>query len=162
DHVEQSRQFGFRVFYGDATRLDLLHAAGADSADLLVIALDERESITRLARTHFPKLRLIARAHDMRHMFELRDLGVEMIERETWLAALKLGETALAVATHDPERAQRAQRAFSEHDHVGQAKLYAVHKSAPDAHITVSNELRDQLKRTLAEDQAEVRGKLAP
>jgi len=43
-----------------------------------------------------------------------------------------------------------------------QAKLYAVHKSAPDAHITVSNELRDQLKRTLAEDEAEVRGKLAP
>jgi len=165
DHVEQSRQFGFRVFYGDATRLDLLHAAGADSADLLVIALDEREAITRLARiarAHFPRLRLIARAHDMRHMFELRDLGVEMIERETWLSALKLGETALAVATQDPERAQRAARAFAEHDHVVQAKLYAVHKSAPDAHITVSNELRDQLKRTLAEDQAEVGGKLAP
>ena len=165
DHVEQSRQFGFRVFYGDATRLDLLHAAGADSADLLVIALDERESITRLARiarTHFPKLRIIARAHDMRHMFELRDMEVEMIERETWLSALKLGETALAVATQDPEKAQRAARAFAEHDHVVQAKLYAVHKSAPDAHITVSNELRDQLQRTLAEDDAEVRGKLAP
>jgi glutathione-regulated potassium-efflux system ancillary protein KefC len=165
DHVEQSRQFGFRVFYGDATRLDLLHAAGADSADLLIIALDERESITqlaRIARTNFPRLRLIARAHDMRHMFELRDLGVEMIERETWLAALKLGETALAVSTQDPERAQRAVRAFAEHDHVVQAKLYAVHKSEPDAHITVSNELRDQLKRTLAEDEAEVRGKLAP
>jgi glutathione-regulated potassium-efflux system ancillary protein KefC len=165
DHVEQSRQFGFRVFYGDATRLDLLHAAGADSADLLVIALDDREAITRLARVaraHFPRLRLIARAHDMRHMFELRDLGVEMIERETWLSALKLGETALAVATQDPERAQRAARAFAEHDHVVQAKLYAVHKSEPDTHITVSNELRDQLKRTLAEDDAEVRGKLAP
>jgi glutathione-regulated potassium-efflux system ancillary protein KefC len=165
DHVEQSRQFGFRVFYGDATRLDLLHAAGADTADLLIIALDERESITRLARiarANFPRLRIIARAHDMRHMFELRDLGVEMIERETWLSSLKLGETALAVSTQDPERAQRAVRAFAEHDHVVQAKLYAVHKSAPDAHITVSNELRDQLKRTLAEDEAEVRGKLAP
>ena len=165
DHVEQSRQFGFRVFYGDATRLDLLHAAGAGNADLLVIALDDREAITRLARiarTHFPRLRIIARARDMRHMFELRDLGVEMIERETWLSALQLGETALAVATQDPERAHRATRAFAEHDHVVQAKLYAVHKSAPDAHITVSNELRDQLKRTLAEDQAEVRGKLAP
>jgi glutathione-regulated potassium-efflux system ancillary protein KefC len=165
DHVEQSRQFGFRVFYGDATRLDLLHAAGADRADLLVIALDEREAITRLARTaraHFPRLRLIARAHDMRHMFELRDLGVEMIERETWLAALKLGETALAVAAQDPMRASRAAQAFAEHDHVVQAKLYAVHKSEPNSHITVSNELRDQLKRTLAEDDAEVRGKLAP
>src|SRR5881392_1943105 len=80
----------------------------------------------------------------------------------TWLSALKLGETALAVSTQDPERAQRAARAFAEHDHVVQAKLYAVHKSAPDAHITVSNELRDQLKRTLREDDSEVRGKLAP
>jgi glutathione-regulated potassium-efflux system ancillary protein KefC len=165
DHVEQSREFGFRVFYGDATRLDLLHAAGADTADLLIIALDDREAITRLAsiaRTHFPRLRLIARAHDMRHLFELRDLGVEMVERETWLSALKLGETALAVTTQDPERAQRAARAFAEHDHVVQAKLYAVHKSEPDAHVIVSNELRDQLKRTLAEDESEVRGKLAP
>jgi glutathione-regulated potassium-efflux system ancillary protein KefC len=165
DHVEQSREFGFRVFYGDATRLDLLRAAGADTADLLIIALDDREAITRLAsiaRTHFPRLRLIARAHDMRHLFELRDLGVEMVERETWLSALKLGETALAVTTQDPERAQRAARAFAEHDHVVQAKLYAVHKSEPDAHVIVSNELRDQLKRTLAEDESEVRGKLAP
>src|SRR5207253_10123636 len=143
DHVEQSRQFGFRVFYGDATRLDLLHAAGADSADLLVIALDERESITRLARiarAHFPKLRIIARAHDMRHMFELRDLGVEMLERETWLAAIQLGETALSVVTQDPARASRAAQAFAEHDHGVQAKLYAVHKNHPDAHVTVSNE----------------------
>jgi glutathione-regulated potassium-efflux system ancillary protein KefC len=98
----------------------------------------------------------------MRHLFELRDLGVEMIERETCAAALKLGETALAVATQDPTRASRAAQAFAEHDHVVQAKLYAVHKSEPDAHITVSNELRDQLKRTLAEDEAEVKGKLAP
>jgi glutathione-regulated potassium-efflux system ancillary protein KefC len=165
DHVEQSREFGFRVFYGDATRLDLLRAAGADTADLLVITLDERESITRLARIarqNFPRLRIIARAHDMRHLFELRDVGVELLERETWLSALKLGETALAVVTQDPERAQRAAKAFEEHDHVVQAKLYAVHKGQPDAHVTVSNELRDQLKRTLAEDQEEVRSRLAP
>ena len=165
DHVEQSRKFGFRVFYGDATRLDLLHAAGADSADLLVITLDDRDAVTRLAkiaRTHFPKLRLISRAHDMRHLFELRDLGVEMMERETWLSALKLGETALAVMTQDPERAQRAARSFAEHDHVVQAKLYAVHKGQPDAHVTVSNELRDQLQRTLAEDDTQVRSRLAP
>jgi glutathione-regulated potassium-efflux system ancillary protein KefC len=157
DHVEQSRKFGFRVFYGDATRLDLLLAAGADTADLLVITLDDPDSITRLARTarkHFPKLRIIARARDMRHMFELKDVGVELMERETWPAALKLGESALAVVTQDPERARRAALAFEEHDHVVQAKLYAVHKGAPDAHVTVSNELRDQLAQTLREDEA--------
>ena len=162
DHVEQSRQFGFRVFYGDATRLDLLHAAGAASANLLVIALDDRDAVTqlaRIARTHFPRLQLIARAHDMRHMFELRDLGVEMLERETWLAAIKLGETALSVVTQDPARASRAAQAFAEHDHVVQAKLYAVHKDEPDAHVTVSNELRDQLARSLAEDEAAVKAR---
>ena len=160
DHVEQSRQFGFRVFYGDATRLDLLHAAGAASANLLVIALDDRDAVTqlaRIARSNFPRLQIIARAYDMRHMFELRDLGVEMLERETWLAAIKLGETALAVVTQDPGRASRAAQAFAEHDHVVQAKLYAVHKDTPDTHVTVSNELRDQLKRSLAEDEAAVR-----
>src|SRR5437763_8679571 len=156
DHVEQSRQFGFRVFYGDATRRDPLHAGAGASADLLVIALDDRDAVTqlaRIARTHFPRLQLIARAYDMRHMFELRDLGVEMLERETWLAAIKLGETALSVVTQDPARASRAAQAFAEHDHVVQAKLYAVHKDEPDAHVTVSNELRDQLARSLAEDE---------
>ncbi len=156
DHVEQCRKFGFRVFYGDATRLDLLHAAGADSADFLIITLDEPETITRLARSakaNFPRLRIIARAHDMRHTFELRDLGIEAIERETWLSALRLGEVALGEISADPGRARRAARAFAEHDGEVLAKLYEVHRSAPDAHVTVSNELRDQLARTLSEDE---------
>ena len=156
DHVEQSRKFGFRVFYGDATRVDLLHAAGADTADYLIIAIEDAAAITRLARVakaNFPRLRLIARAHDMRHSFELRDLGVEIIERETWLSALKLGETALALIGGDAERARRAAEAFAEHDQEVQAKLYAVHKDPSEARITVSNELRDQLARTLSEDE---------
>jgi glutathione-regulated potassium-efflux system ancillary protein KefC len=157
DHVEASRKFGFRVFYGDATRLDLLHAAGADTADLLVILLDNPEATTHLARTarkHFPRLRIVARARDMRHMFELHDVGVELVERETWPSALKLGEIALAAVSGDAERARRAAALFAEHDHDVQAKLYAVHKNSPDAHVTVSNELRDQISRTLAADEA--------
>ena len=156
DHVEQCRKFGFRVFYGDATRLDLLHAAGADQADYLIITMQDAGAITRLARiarAHFPRLRIIARAHDMRHSFELRDLGVETLVRETWLSSLRLGETALALIGGDPERARRAAEAFAEHDEEVQAKLYAVHKTSPDAHVTVSNELRDQLARTLSEDE---------
>jgi glutathione-regulated potassium-efflux system protein KefC len=156
DHVEQSRKFGFRVFYGDATRLDLLHAAGADSADFLIIALDDAAAITRLAkiaRAHFPKLRVIARARDMRHMFELRDLDVQFIERETWLSALKLGEIALAEIGGDQERARRTADTFAEHDVEVVAKLYEVHRTKPDTHVIVSNELRDQLARTLDEDQ---------
>ena len=156
DHVEQSRKFGFRVFYGDATRLDLLHAAGADTADFLIVTLDDPDAITRLAkiaRAHFPKLRVIARARDMRHMFALRDAGVEFIERETWLSALKLGEIAVAQVGADPEKARRTAETFAEHDVDVVAKLYQVHKESPDAHVIVSNELRDQLARTLSEDE---------
>jgi glutathione-regulated potassium-efflux system ancillary protein KefC len=159
DHVEQSRKFGFRVFYGDATRLDLLHAAGADRADFLIIALDDANAITRLAqiaRTHFPRLRVIARARDMRHMFKLRDLGVEMVERETWLSALRLGEVAVAQISADAERARRTAETFAEHDVDVVAKLYQVHKERPDAHVIVSNELRDQLARTLSEDERRI------
>ena len=133
-----------------------MHAAGADSADFLIIAIEDAPAITRLARiakANFPRLRIIARAHDMRHSFELRDAGVEIIVRETWLSSLKLGETALALIGSDAERARRAAEAFAAHDEEVQAKLYEVHRTKPDAHLTVSNELRDQLARTLSEDE---------
>jgi len=157
DRVEQSRKFGFRVFYGDATRLDLLHAAGAERAGFLIVTLDDAAATTRLARIakkHFPNLRLIARAHDMRHQFELQDLGVALIERETWLSALKLGERALAAISGQPERAAQAALAFAEHDREVLAKLYDVHRSRPDAYVDVSNELREQLAQLLQADRA--------
>jgi len=155
DHVEQCRKFGFRAFYGDATRLDLLRAAGADKTDFLIAALDDPAAVLKLARIckkYFPRLRIIARAHDMRHLFDLRDIGVEAIERDTFHSSLKLGEIALAMIAGDPARAQRIVHAFSEHDRDVLAKLYEVHRSEPDRYITVSNELRDQLARTLSED----------
>jgi glutathione-regulated potassium-efflux system ancillary protein KefC len=159
DHVEQSRKFGFRVFYGDATRVDLLHAAGAERARLLIIALDDADATTQLAkiaRTHFPNLKIISRARDMRHLFELRDAGVEAIERETWLGALRLGEQAVTEVSGDAARARRMAETFAEHDVEVLAKLYQVHRTQPDAHVTVSNELRDQLARTLDEDERRI------
>ncbi len=158
DHVEQCRKFGFRVFYGDATRLDLLHAAGADRAAYIIVALDDRDATSQLARTcrtHFPNLRIIARARDMRHLFDLRDIGVEAIERETFHSSLKLGEIALTLIGGDAARAQRIVGAFEAHDREVLAKLYEVHRDAPDRHITVSNELRDQLAMTLREDRSQ-------
>jgi glutathione-regulated potassium-efflux system ancillary protein KefC len=157
DHVEQSRHFGFRVFYGDATRLDLLEAAGAAKADFLIITLDDPAATTLLAATaikHFPQLRIIARARDMRHLFELRDLGVEAVERETFESSLELGRAALTAMTGDPARAKHTVKAFARHDSVVLSKLYAVHRGEPDAYVSVSNELRDQFARTLREDEA--------
>ena len=160
DHVEQCRKFGFRVFYGDATRLDLLYAAGAQDAAFLIVTLDDANAATRLIRTarkHFPQLRIIARARDMRHMFELRDLGIQVIERETFRSALALGEAALAAISGDEERSRRAARAFVEHDREVLDQLYEVHRNAPDAHVSVSNRLRAQLARTFTRHRARLK-----
>lgn len=156
DHVEQSRRFGFRVFYGDATRLDLLVAAGASSADFLIITLDNPQATSSLARTamkHFPNLRVIARARDMRHMFELRDIGVQIIERETFQSALALGRETLAAVGAHAERARFVVQTFAEHDREVLSQLYAVHNGDAEIRLRVSNELRDQFARMLREDQ---------
>ncbi|MBI4291174.1 MAG: cation:proton antiporter [Betaproteobacteria bacterium] len=160
DHVEECRKFGFRVFYGDATRLDLLHAAGAASARLLIITLDDAAAtikLARIAKKHFPRLRIVARVHDMQNLFELRDIGVTIMERETWLSALKLGERALAEVSGDHELAARAAERFAEHDREVVAKLYDVHCGAPDSLVDVSNQLRDQLARTLQAEAVQPR-----
>ena len=90
----------------------------------------------------------------MRHLFELRDIGVEIVERETFLSALALGRAALAAVVGNAERAARAAQSFAEHDNVVLAKLYAVHKDEADQKVSVSNELRAQFARTLREDEA--------
>ena len=80
------RRFGWRAFYGDATRLDLLRTAGAASARVLVLAIDDVAQslkVAALAREHFPALAIVARARNVQHYMRLRELGVALIERET-------------------------------------------------------------------------------
>ncbi|MGK9172547.1 glutathione-regulated potassium-efflux system protein KefC [Yokenella regensburgei] len=98
DHIETLRKFGMKVFYGDATRADLLESAGAGKAEVLVNAIDDPQAslqLTELAQTHFPHLRIIARARDVDHYIRLRQAGIESPERETFEAALKVGRMAL-------------------------------------------------------------------
>ncbi|WP_185067242.1 NAD-binding protein, partial [Pseudomonas brassicacearum] len=97
-NIETLRKFGVKVFYGDATRLDLLQAAGAGQATVLINAIDDQEDnlrLTGLARERFPALKFIVRARDMGHMITLRQMGVDAAERETCESALALGRTAL-------------------------------------------------------------------
>ncbi len=98
EQIELLRKFGFRVFYGDATRVDLLEAAGAADAKVLINAIDGVDDSLALVdnvREHFPKLRIIARARNVTHFYELRRRGVELLERETFEAALLVGRRAL-------------------------------------------------------------------
>ncbi|HEY1393036.1 MAG TPA: glutathione-regulated potassium-efflux system protein KefC, partial [Methylibium sp.] len=98
EQIEVLRRFGFRIYYGDATRLDLLRTAGAATARVLVVAIDDMEqslAVVDIARQHFPQLAIVARARNVQHHYALRDRGVEMIERETFESALRSGRSAL-------------------------------------------------------------------
>jgi glutathione-regulated potassium-efflux system ancillary protein KefC len=119
DQIELLRKFGNKVFYGDATRLDLLHAAGAKRATLLVNAIDDVEDSLKLAdvaRENFPNLKLLARARNVTHYVELRKRGVEIVERETFESALLMGRHALEVMGFDPYRAREMASIFKRHN----------------------------------------------
>ncbi|MGY0194458.1 glutathione-regulated potassium-efflux system protein KefC [Leptothrix sp. BB-4] len=108
EQVEVMRRFGFRTYYGDATRLDLLRKAGAAEARAIVVAVDDVEQslkIVELAQTHFPQAELVVRARNVQHYFQLRELGVRHIERETFESALASGRSVLEVMGHQPHHA---------------------------------------------------------
>lgn len=98
DHVDTLRKFDMKVFYGDATRVDMLESAGAAKAEVLINAIDDPQTslqLTELVKEHFPNLTVIARARDVEHYIQLRQAGVESPERETFEGALKSGRMAL-------------------------------------------------------------------
>jgi glutathione-regulated potassium-efflux system ancillary protein KefC len=109
DQIELLERFGFRVFYGDATRLDLLEAAGAARAKLLIVAIDDQEASETLVervREHFPKLRIIARARNVGHYAALRRKGIDIVERETFESSILLGRHALELLGCPPHEAR--------------------------------------------------------
>ncbi|MDU6453423.1 MAG: cation:proton antiporter, partial [Enterobacter hormaechei] len=98
DHVDTLRKFDMKVFYGDATRVDLLESAGAAKAEVLINAIDDPETsmqMVELVKEHFPHLTIISRARDVDHYIQLRQAGVAAPERETFEGALKSGRMAL-------------------------------------------------------------------
>jgi glutathione-regulated potassium-efflux system ancillary protein KefC len=115
DQIESIRRFGYKVFYGDATRLDLLEAAGAAKARLLVVAIDDVADSLALVdrvRESFPKLAIVARARNVRHWLELADRGVTAIERETFESALKSARATLTLLGVEPYEAREVADAF--------------------------------------------------
>jgi glutathione-regulated potassium-efflux system ancillary protein KefC len=119
DQVEFLRRFGFRVFYGDATRLDLLRAAGAGQARLLINAIDDVDAsleLTDLVREHFPSLRVVARARNVTHYLELRARHVDVVERETFESALHAGRRALVTLGVAPYEAREQADRFRQHN----------------------------------------------
>jgi monovalent cation:proton antiporter-2 (CPA2) family protein len=119
DHVEVLRKLGLKVFYGDASRHDLLRAAGAEQARLMILALDDHERTLGLVGTikkHFPHLTLLARAAGRPEAYQLIDAGVQHVYRETLDTSLRLGVDALRLLGARSYRAHRAARTFRRHD----------------------------------------------
>lgn len=117
--IDVLRRFNQRVNFGDATRLDLLRAAGAEEARLLIVAIDDREQAIKLvetARHSFPHLGILARAWDRRHAYNLIEAGADHIEIETYESSLLLGREALVRLGHRAHRAHRSASLFRMHD----------------------------------------------
>ncbi len=117
--LELGRKFGFRTYFGDATRPDLLHAAGIDRAKLLIVALDEKEQIDKLVKyavAHCPNLHITARAVDRNHVYELWAHGCRDIVRETYDSTLRMGRSAYEALGMDRQQAEAAKDAFEEVD----------------------------------------------
>jgi len=119
DNVEVLRKLGMRVFYGDATRHDLLAAAGAEKAKLLILAIDDPQrtmEIVKYVRKQYPNLEILARANARSDAYELMDLGVKHVFRETFETSLCAGRDALRLLGFRAHQVHRSAVSFRRHD----------------------------------------------
>jgi glutathione-regulated potassium-efflux system ancillary protein KefC/glutathione-regulated potassium-efflux system protein KefB len=127
--VDFVRRFGNQVYYGDASRLELLRAAHAENAELFVLAIDDVEASVRTAeliRKHFPRLKIFARARNRQHAFRLMDLGVRYQIRETLVSSLEMSQQVLEALGLSKARAVETVRTFRVHDEITLARQQAV------------------------------------
>ena len=119
EHLENLRVFGIKVFYGDASRPDLLHAAGIHDARMIVIAIDDKEQATEMVRhitEQYPHVYIVARAFDRHHVYELWAAGARDIIRENFDGAVRAGRSALEALGVHPYEAERQTQGFVEND----------------------------------------------
>ena len=148
DQIDLVRKFGSKVFYGDATRIDLLHAAGAAHARALVVAIDDIDDSLRLVdavREAYPQLAIMARARNVTHYYDLMDRGVRIIERETFESALLLGRHVLQHLGFGAYQARQAACKFRMLNIEGLAKVYPFYKDQ-EQYVSQVKQGRDELK----------------
>lgn len=156
DQVEFIRRFGHDVYYGDATRLELLRAAHAERAEVFVIATENTDTNLRTARLlkrHFPHLKVFARARNRQHVFRLMDLGVERSVRETFHSSLEIARSTLEALGLAPEAADDSIRRFREHDEKVLAAQYPFYDDEA-ALLQSANEARADLERLFEADKS--------
>ncbi len=170
-HLDIMRAFGINhTYFGDATRPDLLHAAGIEDAKLLIVLIDQKSQINKLvkyASTHYPDLHIIARAIDRDHVYELWSLGCRDIVRETYDSSLRLGRSALEALGHSHETAEQMKDAFDEWDKeamLGTADAYDINIPAYEnkEFLAKVREMMDDREPELRRTMEEIKTKAKP
>jgi glutathione-regulated potassium-efflux system ancillary protein KefC len=156
DQVAVVKRFGFKVYYGDATRLDLLRSAGAAQARVIVVAVDDMEqslAIVDLARQHFAQATLVVRARNMGHHYALLDRGVTLVERETFESALASGRSVLEALDIEPHHAWQLASAFRR---LNSELLHRIwpHRRDDDRMVAMAKSGRQQLEELFAQERA--------
>jgi monovalent cation:proton antiporter-2 (CPA2) family protein len=148
-------QFGEKVYFGDASRLDLLRAARADKASILVIAIDELEASLRcaeIAKQHFPHLKIFARARDRLHAYRLLDLGISRVWRETFHASAEMAGRVLTDLGLPESTAEETVRIFTLHDERLLRRAAAHHADMPKL-IEIAKAGRAELRSLFEQDR---------
>lgn len=155
--IEQTRKFGFRVFYGNAARLDLLRTAGAEHARVLVVAVasvQQSLAIIDLAQKHFPHLHIVARARNVTHWYALQDRKVAHAQRELFESSLTSARSVLELLGHSPEAALQTADQFRRHNLALLTQMHPHHKDEAKL-IALSKQGRQHLKEQMAQERAE-------
>ena len=157
EQVDFVKKFGSKVFYGDASRPDILAAAGAERARALVLAIDDVEAsmaTARVVREHYPRLPIYARARNRNHAHRLLDLGIEVVHRETFASAIEMAGDVLRGLGQPEREVRRAMTMFRAHD---ERRLYEDYKHFSDSQKLVERARGDaeNLEKLFDEDAVE-------
>ena len=155
-HVDFVRQFGNEIYFGDASRLDLLQKAHATAAKVLVIAVDDTADslkIAELAKDEFPHLSIVARARDRLHAYELMEMGIKVVHRATFASSLESAEQVLRELGFPTAAAIRARRRFRRHDEEMMVRAAPHHKDM-DRLIEIAKQGREELRDLFSKDSA--------
>ena len=156
--VDFVRQYGNEIYYGDGSRIDLLEAAGAHNAKILVLAIDDVESSVTAAthiRAQFPQLKIFARARNRQHAYRLMDLGIEVLRRETLLSAADMGREVLENLGVTKEQARALTARFIEHDERRLHEHHSLHNDEEKMRA-LAKEAARELEEMFARDASEL------
>ncbi|MBI9066847.1 MAG: cation:proton antiporter [Salinivirgaceae bacterium] len=155
-NIEMLRKFGFKVYYGDATRHDLLLSAGIKNAKILIIAIDNEEEILKLidyVKDKYPHVKILSRSKGLRHTFELKKRNVFAERRETYDASIELATTAMHELGYSKYQAYSSARTFKKHDELVLEELYQLWGKDEQKYISEAKRFSEQLRNLLLSEE---------